>query len=234
MNIPINISSFNNISHNADQLMVYGWENCKYDFLAFTLQSIYNKIVFSYVAACSRDTSLRTTKENRLIEQLPLSSSATVRDVCKIAITDLVLENYKRKDQGLPIIPLVFCCDITGNTHIFNVDTVASLNPELNNKITNKELRRCYKMCTADERDARLNEIAKVAQQTMIFVKIIGDDTSGYTFEQMTPFWEMPDFEAKWQQRQAQKQSTKTTRTPKEHPWRTDLLRAIDRYKVSK
>lgn len=31
---------------------------------------------------------------------------------CKAGLTNIVFENYKRKKEGLPIIPVIFCVDI--------------------------------------------------------------------------------------------------------------------------
>jgi hypothetical protein len=103
----------------------------------------------------------------------------------KAGITDLVLENYKRKQIGLDIIPLIFCYDIEGNQFQVNPETITSRNESFKKLYTNMELRRCYKICC--EKDPELKIMTDIAKETIKFVKLVINTNREYELELLKP-----------------------------------------------
>src|ERR1700722_18699429 len=163
------------------------------------------------------------------MEQIPLSSSSMAK-VCKAAIVNLMLENYKRKQEHKPLIPLIFCYDIEDKKRIITPESIASRETNCNKVITNKELRRCYKICCELEKDPKLQEIAEIAKESLRFLKLVGNDSTEYKMELIDPFWKSPEWETKWKDRIATKQPANPS---KRNPWREELKSAVAFYAVS-
>ena len=158
------------------------------------------------------------------MEQIPLSSSSMAK-VCKAAIVNLMLENYKRKQEHKPLIPLIFCYDIEDKKRIITPESIASRETNCNKVITNKELRICHKLCCELEKDPELKAIAEVAKESIKFVKLVGNDATEYKLELIHPFWESPEWETKWKERIATKHSADPS---KAILWRDYLKSAIN------
>lgn len=217
MNVGINYSSLEKICASSNQVMIYGWKHTGYDKIVNQLQKPNTKYQTS-IRKCF-DWKLGKnylneedlmTYDYRIIEQIKQPVVLTpdhVAKSCKTALVNLVLENCKRAKEHLPLIPLVFCVDAGNNPHPFSIESIASRKPVENTRITNKELRRIYKLCHfADD------FIADIACKTVKFVKVHINSNNQYQFEEKAPFWSDPSWKNLWQERQnsksAQKQNT--------------------------
>lgn len=180
----------------ADQVMVYGWNHCKYKEVRDAisemacLEHFPIKRIFDYTMGNPFKEACRTLEgrdlNNLVFEgtevyttpidvELPIDLVAkVVPRTCKTAITNLVLENYKRILEGETPIPLLFCVDIDGNPQPFTIDKMTSKDLHFNTQITYKELRRAYKLCTYGDSRIRL-----AAEKTFKFVRLrkIGDES---------------------------------------------------------
>ncbi|KTD72517.1 hypothetical protein [Legionella tucsonensis] len=110
---------------------------------------------------------------------------------------DLVLENYKRKQQGEPIIPLIFIIGFEEDE--CSLEQVTKRQEKYDKWVTLTELRRCYKL--AHEFG---NELTEVANETFKFVKL-KQGSNGYQLQMVSPLWQSQDWEKHWSKR---KQST--------------------------
>jgi hypothetical protein len=115
---------------------------------------------------------------------------------CKTAITNVVLENYKRKKEGKPLIPVLFCIDIDGNPNPARFDRLAAKHPKFNNQITYKELRRAYKLCTHENPSIRA-----VALETFKFIKLTKNRDGEYTPMSIAAPWAHSLFSSMWDMR---------------------------------
>lgn len=227
----LNYKSVMNIC-DSEQVMVYGWGHCKYLQVAGSLEEsphADNPSPFKKVYDCAfGDTNIRTL-ENRKVQELPIDipeddETSYIKELnrrCKSGITNLVLENLKREEEGLPIIPLLFCIDIDDQgDHPWdkrrNTWDAAGPNPwvttpellcekdrmtvtgQMNHFTTHSELRRCYKLANTFN-DA---QVRAVANRTFRFVKVIQDkDTGEYRLEQIQAPWDHPDWNKYWTKR---------------------------------
>jgi hypothetical protein len=240
--VNLNFSSVSNVCHvdhkdvcNADQVMVYGWASCLYIEVGNTLgkdpKSPVKKVFDCALGECSASEEEKTTLEGRTMEQICASSTDSIGRVCKAGIAALMLENYKRKQENLPLIPLIFCYDIEGKKRIITPESIASRDPEANKIITNKELRRCYKICCELEKDPELKAIAEVAKESLKFVKLTGNESTEYKLELIHPFWESPKWETSWKERIATKQPADPSKVDL---WREELKAAMASYNEKK
>ena len=241
--IDLDIPSLSAISHNASQVMVYGFGHCKYLQIIYTLQNTPSTI--NTVFECSIGNSYnfpnysledkyRTTSEGRLIHQFQPEPLDKIQDenlqsekfctrVCKAGAIDLVYENFLRKKEGLPIIPFIFVLDIANNPYSYNPANFASRDPVNNSLVTHAELRRCYKL--ANEFPCQM--IRDIANEMFKFVKLnIKDDK--YYLEQMKPFWLEKSWQDAWKER---KRSSNPHRlfVNKSTSWVEQLLDAINK-----
>jgi hypothetical protein len=224
--INLNFSSVSDVC-NTDQVMVYGWKHCLYVEVGMALakkDSPVKKILDCGIGLRFASMSQRTTLEGRIIKQICASSIDSTERVCKAGITSLMLENYKRKQRNFPLIPLIFCYDIESNKWISTPESITSRDAQFNNLVTNKELRRCYKMCCELEKDPELKAIAEVAKESIKFVKLTGNDSTEYKLELIHPFWKSPEWETKWKERIATKQPAKPSKV---QLWREELKSAV-------
>ena len=220
----------------SQQAMVYGFKDCYY---------------YDVLQYLDRQTNF-TSPLRRLIDATPLHDSVARSDVytldrCKIEhvdkrsyfkasdpkndfasgwkrpLVDLVFENFQRKNEGLPPIPLIFCIDSDEKRFKSNPATLSSKTKHLNKLITHKELRRAYKLLE-EYPDPR---IRAAAAETFIFVKVwaYGDKKPDrhYKFEMVDPPWKKPDWKIAWDERTKQRQ-------PKKCSWRDDLAAHIAKY----
>jgi hypothetical protein len=198
----LNVNSVKRVFGESKQVMVYGWLHCHYQRVRAQLQ----KPLIEKVYNCNFGDKLDNTRtlEGRLVEGIERVRGETFQEgvsrLCKTGITNLVLENYKRKKEGLPVIPMIFCFDIDDNPFRIDATSISSREKELNNLITNSELRRCYKLC----KDSN-PKIQEVAEETIKFVKLYkgGDGTTSLV--EVEPFWKDPEWDAKWAERKLSK-----------------------------
>jgi hypothetical protein len=240
------------ICQGCNQAMVYGWTHCQYEMIAdflkiesenehFPLQQIYNNSVGDFLFDGDTCSTLEGRKLNVLryeranyqeaeyqhgsgpiLEQQDIRRS--LQRECKAAITNLVLENYKRNKEGLPLIPVLFAIDIDGNTKPLRVDRMTSKEHRFNDQFTHKELRRAYKLCTHEN-----TQVCKVACETFKFIKLKHLGNNEWDIELIDPPWSHPQFAEHWTQR---KQLSHSAQKADEFNWRKQLAEQISRYEV--
>lgn len=174
-------SSLTVICQWSKQVVVYGPHHCGYSKIAHAINMDSSSIVkksFTWSIAdplVTDDWSLKTF-EGRKMHQLAFEPgyTETIGRLCKTGLTDVVLENYKREKEDLPLIPVLFCIDITDNPRPFLPAAILSKVDGLNGQITHKEIRRAFKLCTHPNADIR-----RIALQTFKFVKLnVGEGPS--------------------------------------------------------
>ena len=94
--------------------MVYGFRHAKYERISQGHErapgSPFSK-VFDYNFGNAEKPEYCVTLEGTAIEEFPADRGTTTRHKCKAAVTNLVLENFKRQKLGHPLIPLLFCVE---------------------------------------------------------------------------------------------------------------------------
>lgn len=197
---------------DCKQLMVYGWHHCHYNSLIsafeFNKNSFLEKVFnFSVGNAYAINTE---TLEGREIEKLTIQYKPEKRfhRICKNGITNLLLENYKRIKKGEKIIPLLFCVDVDENRYNVTSDSLSSKQPYLNNRITNSELRRCYKLHSELQNSplAEFQELSKISEEMFKFVKV-SKNLEKAILLQLPPIWKWPNVSQAMQQRAEEKAS---------------------------
>lgn len=127
--INLDLPSLSIITHNASQVMVYGFGHCKYLQIIHTLQNTPSSI--DTVFECSIGNSYnfpnytledkyRTTREGRLMRQFQPEPLDEIQDekfqtekfctrVCKAGTIALVYENFLRKKKDYLLFHLYLC-----------------------------------------------------------------------------------------------------------------------------
>lgn len=211
----LDIDSVRGICKGSDQVMVYGAKQCQYERVSEILTEMSTEEnppfgkVFKWESGFPfMDAELRKTLEGRIMHALNFELDLTnmrnsfVGRPCKNALTNLVLENYKRIEEGRAIIPLLFCIDVDKNQSQITMDGIASRDSQA---ITLRELRRAYKLCTHENPKVR-----KAAEETLKFIKmkLIGDES--YAMEQIAAPWADAEKASDlWKARVATSRSTK-------------------------
>lgn len=229
--------------------MIYGWGHCGfYEMTNATDAAIIDvrptrslrplKRLFAWdlgkrpvhKLATSTVTSLEGRRMNLIDYDYSKGGLKETSRKCKTALTNLVLENYKRQQEGLPLIPIVFAIDITKNPKPCRSRNICSKMPGVNGQVTHKELRRAYKLCSHPN-----PKIRAIALQTFKFVKvkIVKDRV---TLEQIPAPWATSvnspgkvssTFDACWK---ARKKSSASKPKPEKYDWRKQLESQTSRF----
>ncbi len=218
--------------------MVYGWKHCGYYQVSHVLDADNGgplKKTLNYLAGdptLPANNDFVTTLEGRNVNLIDYDSTERhLTRKCKTAITDIVLENYKRQKERLPIIPIIFCIDITDNPQPYSIEKICSKDSKINGQVTHKELRRAFKLCTHPN-----PKIRDIALQTFKFAKINVDLNGAVTLEQLPSPWaaskESPEkasskFAACWE---ARKKDSKSKPKPENQDWSQQLEKQVARY----
>ncbi len=113
--------------------------------------------------------------------------------ICKAGVTNAVIENAKRIEENLAVNPFIFDIDIDANPWPSTPETIMTKEGANNDRVTNKELRRAWKLCY----DPKVNpKIQAAAKKTFVFVKAKKSvDANGrpiqgaYTLEKIEAPW---------------------------------------------
>lgn len=214
--VVFDLTALSEIWKDPEEIMVYGWKHCHYDKVGEALDALIGapnypiKKVHSYRIGDPFDSTAKTIAGRRLnhlffsgSEYLlqhqappPKVQKQVIGRECKTAITNIVLENYKRKKEGKPLIPILFCIDIDGNPSPARFDRLAAKHPKFNNQITYKELRRAYKLCTHENPSIR-----EVALETFKFIKLTKNRDGGYAPKSIAAPWAHSLFSTMWDMR---------------------------------
>ena len=238
-------NSLSQVAKGSNQVMIYGWGHCGYDKMTTGTEaaSVFDrnssiKRVFSFKLGnplfSEYLTDSVTTLEGRRMNLLDYArgegqQKSTSRK-CKTAITNVVLENYKRQKEGLSLIPVIFAIDISNNPKPCKSAYICSKDSKTNDQVTHKEIRRAYKLCTHPN-----PKIRAIALQTFKFAKV-SIRSHGVTLQQIAAPWaasvESPEkvsstFDAYWQ---ARKRVSRSKPKPEKYDWSKQLEKHIARY----
>src|SRR5579885_2833805 len=195
----------------ASEITVYGWDHCQYHNVCDVLPTIIKlenfpikKVFFCAVGnSFSTDEEATLSLEKRKLNILTYSDSEDwvkkAARPCKTGLANIILENCKRKEEGKSRIPILFLIDTDENRHPTTPESMTAKNG-LNSLVTNKELRRAFKLC----HDPRLmQKIRQEACESFIFVHMrkIGKET--YRMEKTSPPWHCEKWMQAWEKRLA-------------------------------
>lgn len=189
-----------------------------HDWIASTFPE--KQILFHDDLIQSGNTNLSLKKrEIELINST--STSIRIEQKCKDAIAALILENYKRKREGEPFIPLFFCLSME-EYYIFPLpksEEIMTRNGT--NRITFQELRRAYKLIAEFQtrEDPRLQEIATIAEETFKFVKFL-NASKPFSLVEIPAPWASDEWDIAWKRRISSKEKP---RKDDELSWREQL-----------
>lgn len=197
----LNMKSVENITGKSSHVVVYGFENCYYTEVQYTIRKIVSlkpldwkvqKVTnFAYVG--SPDVNFLTL-EGKKIEKLNISPSEVA--ICKAGISNVALESLKRLRQGMEPFTLLFCIEREGH-YPFNAENIAS-NSE-GGKFTYSELRRVVKLFEFENSPhEELRELSIAAKKTIKFVKLI-EKNGEVHLEEVDPHLEK--LSAPWKER---------------------------------
>ena len=200
---PINLDTTNikDILGSSTEAVVYGWAKCSYRSVLESLRYFHSPLraVYDYELAFAEFGSLPDRSEREV---------TSIHQLCKTSMDEIVFENYKRKKEGKPIIPIIFCVgsDLDPKD-IFRSEKIASKRRANNQQVTHSELRRAYKLaCEFDD-----PELRAAAEETFKFVKLTTKSKPGLTEEDVTilegvqPFWKQHDWKDQWEIRKGNK-----------------------------
>lgn len=217
----LNFSSVKAICGESDQALIYGWEDCHYLKISKRLNNPFSSIKKTYDCSLGIQAKPDATWEGRHFEKIRDKQNCAA--ICKNAIVNVIFENFKRMKAGLPFIKVLFFLDFDGYQYGYAhlPHSVTSRGRE-NKLVTHSELRRSYKLCKELE-GGDLDNIAKIAQSSIVFIKLVFNKLTSLTeFQALQPFWEHPDWQQLWQGRTATKNPRLSTST-----WRTDLFQLL-------
>lgn len=231
--LKLNFDSVKQIVGESKQVMVYGWIDCYYIEVSKALKSVdspigkvFNSVIGDHGMSDRDKRKILETVDGSIIKQLKFDKvhedkrdhdnsliktkeKYSTSRVCKAGITNLMLENLKRKQNNMELIPLIFCIEVdesfskkdkfVGSTP----KSITSKNQEQNQLITHSELRRCYKFCQEFEKssDPLLKEIAGIARETIKFVKLTGIEDGSCCLEKIGAPWDRDDWTPAWEER---------------------------------
>ncbi|OCH98236.1 hypothetical protein A8135_11775 [Legionella jamestowniensis] len=222
-------SSVKAILGDSKEVLVYGFSNCQYGYVARALNALQIKAMikdsfkneFEMLAFDSESHALDAIQDlnsNEYQEYMEREKTILFARECKTLITSLCVNNLKRKQNNEPIIPLLFCveAEFPGYSVSLNIKSVAESHPMLGTYITDEELRRSFKMSTFETNP----EFKAVIKETIKFVKLLPDsfEPDSYHLQSIAPFWEKPEWPSAWDKRQPMK--TPAALKTKQFPWR--------------
>jgi hypothetical protein len=210
------------------QAMIYGLKYCGeleiQTWLGEEQEKRRFKDIFNY--SVGSNSEFHTTFEKRKIDKIKNENNNTL-EICKNAQVNIVLENFKRKKIGLPIIPIVYVVD--KDDFKLDINKILKRLPKKDKNdcymnITDAEIRRAFRLCF----DPSLPEdIRCLAQKTFIFISLKTnekDDPVKYTFSIRSAPWNSKVWQNGWKKRVQQ------PKAPKEYvttPWRIQVKTII-------
>ena len=110
----IDKESLNKLLGKSSEVVVYGLSVCHYLDILGAIIEVGNVDTISYLGGNFPQIAFDTGNDH-------------VKNRCKALITSLLIENVRRKRDGQPIIPLIFCVGLEeiGNNITLNIDKVS-------------------------------------------------------------------------------------------------------------
>lgn len=202
------------IGKETKQVMVFGFASARYMHVIEHLDEAQHKIQKVFTYRIGEDIphgtdQTHTAEGTKIIPVLrEYGKNKAIARQCKTAISTLIVENYRRKKKGEPLIPLIFCVEYSGKTEEakeFKTTShqLTSREEDFNQLITHSELRRAFKLCKQCEQseDPELRELAQIARETFKFVRVEQEDHGRHRLTQVDPIWTADDWESSWQER---------------------------------
>lgn len=178
--ITLDIPSVNKVCGEANQIVVYGYECCKYGLVL----ECFNKVLIG-----NENIKVKKCFDCELGETLEGRNMSIIEEdkMWKIALVDLVFENYLRIHEEKKIIPLIFCVDIEGNEYKYSIDSITEKSVH---RLTDSELRRCYKLMydLGDNSTAKALSIIAIASFKFVKLTKTKKTESEYSFEPVKTF----------------------------------------------
>lgn len=211
----------------SKQAMVYGFTHCGYGALCAILSGKDSPLKKMYDCTLGNPDRTQYNLEGRELYQInpdlptedtPEANISICNRMCKAGITNLVIENYKRSIESLPLIPVIFSVD--SDDLPLDPKCVASRDEKLNGFLTHKELRRCYKLCN-EFPDADFQQIARA---TFKFLKLTKGEGDTFNLVQVNPFWERGQG---WEQAWLDRKKTSEKKNPEKVDWKDEVQEAI-------
>lgn len=209
------------------QAMIYGTAACGYLEIGEWLEDqqaqgnfrdVFN--CFLGQEECNKEedyTSLQhKTSDKRVIRRINHGGGFLSKCECKAGLVNMVIENFKRKHVGIPIIPIVFVVEKDD----LKLDVISIVQKGLTHSkgFTNSEIRRAYKLCF----DLNVaEEIRVIAKETFLFISLITNkvtDSVKFKFTIRPAPWDSLEWEAHWKNRVKSIHSSH-----KSYPWRKEL-----------
>lgn len=196
---------------DSERIVVYGWGDCRYTQL---MNDLRDRIKKPSEDAGSQPQPLRYKP---VTADKPEDLMKSSKRVWKTNLVNLVLENYVRKQEGKPLIPLLFVIESESppeeGERYTSSKTVTSKDAPHNTRITNSEMRRLYKLCYELGDDELSEELQAVAREMVHFVKVVsnkattdkGKAAGKFKVESVQPYWTSISWEREWKKRRADK-----------------------------
>lgn len=228
-----NLDDFISKCATNKQAMVYGLFEGKYLEISRWLDTQKNMGFFNDVfdfflgEECNNENEYTTTQhitsDHRVISKINSGSDALSRRACKAALVNMVIENFKRRKEELPTIPIIFSVGKDDDVKL-DIHAIANRASPKSKGMTNSEIRRAYKLCF----DPGLSEeIRTIAKESFLFISLTTNDATApveFDFTIIQAPWETSCWETGW----AERIKTKSVKAdPNPYPWRGQLIEHV-------
>jgi hypothetical protein len=211
------------------QAMIYGFHTCNYLQIINWLTDQKNRDHFKDVFDCfiGQEEEYLTHEDQksdkRIMTKIHHPFPPLSIQMSKAGLVNIVLENFKRHQAKLPIIPIIF---VVGKDDLkLDTNSLVDRNSSLYKSFTNREIRQAYKLCS----DNKLSkEIRDIAHLTFAFISIKTNsktDPEKFNFTKFPAPWECFDWERQWKGRIETKPKSFH---PKFFLWREELIKLAD------
>lgn len=233
------------------QAMIYGLNSCKFGYVARWLKiekasGRFMNIFGNVLGSNKEEDPIYKELFNFEDETFDRGKIAKIKNIahkegeeediherCKNAEVNLIIENVKRTESGLPIIPLIFVVKL--NDTVLKLEKILDKLPKktadgIAQHITDAEIRRAYRLCS----DPYLHkEIREVAKNTFIFIALETnpkDASVMYSFKKIEAPWNSGVWQEGWCRRKNLRQ------LPKEHvsSWKIQANNLVEAAEESK
>lgn len=155
------------------------------------------------------------------------SNEDNTKRLCKTTLVNLILENYQRKRNDQPIIPLIFCLNYEDNRIKieFNARKAATSHSAPSANITDAEIRRIYKIYLHQDL-----EIKHLVLETFKFVKLVKTKNNQEQFEIIAAPFLNETWEQAWKYRKSIKKPTGNFFSPRSD-WRNQFNAVLNKLK---
>jgi hypothetical protein len=129
--------------------------------------------------------------------------------------------------EKLPLIQVLLVLDADNSLYPFDVREFATKKEPSNDRTTNAEVRRCYKLCTFE--NPAIQHIARETFKCVRLVKMGGGFLAAHYIKPIPAPWDYPEWAALWAARKTRSHSL----TKGEFCWRKQLNMRIAEFEAS-